>query len=43
MDRLLSHIDPWPAEESEAFVHLIRIELLAMGNCPLMRPFDLGE
>jgi len=23
MDRLLSHIDPGPAEESEAFVHLI--------------------
>jgi hypothetical protein len=22
MDRLLSHIDPGPAEESEAFVHL---------------------
>jgi hypothetical protein len=23
LDRLLSHIDPGPAEESEAFVHLI--------------------
>lgn len=23
LDRLLSHLDPGPAEESEAFVHLI--------------------
>jgi hypothetical protein len=23
LDRLLSHVDPGPAEESEAFVHLI--------------------
>ena len=23
LDRLLSHIDPGPAEESEAYVHLI--------------------